>query len=187
MQEYTKRGGKVKILRSDFCAAVIKHYALEGHEVAEYSLEKFTEIGIRSWIQTITGWESQQNQALAEWQIARLGGKQTRRRLTDAIKAYIDRHPELSDNSRKWLYVNVSQRVTLVVFGRKAKKLAEDLGVDPDSLRDALTPDELLLLQEVEDTAMRLIDIQDVHPDEAIAHSAERLLIQVQNRALKLK
>jgi hypothetical protein len=27
--------------------------------------------------------------------------------------------------------VNASQRITLVVFGRKAKKLAEDLGVIP--------------------------------------------------------
>jgi len=187
MQEYTKRGGKVKILRSEFCAAVIKHYALEGHEVAEYSLEKFTNIGIRSWIQTITEWQPQETKAFAEWEIARLGGKQTRRRLTDAIKTYIDRHAELSENNRKWLYINASQRVTLVVFGRKAKKLAEDLGVTPDNLRDALTPDELILLQEVEDTAVRLIDIQNVHPDNAIQQTAERLLIQVQSRALTLK
>lgn len=187
LHEYTKRGGKVKILRSDFCAAVIKHYAFEGNEVAEYSLEKFADIGMRSWIQTITEWQPQETKALAQWQIARLGSKQTRRRLTDAIKSYIERHPELSDNNRKWLYVNASQRVTLVVFGRKAKKLAEDLGVAPDNLRDALTPDELILLQEVEDTAVRLIDIQDVHPDDAIQQTAERLLIQVQNRALKLK
>ncbi|MEG4838312.1 hypothetical protein [Microcoleus sp. B9-D4] len=117
----------------------------------------------------------------------RMASKQVRRQLTDAIKAYIDRHPELSDNNRKWLYVNASQRVTLVVFGRKAKKLAEDLGVAPDNLRDALTPHELIMLQEVEDTAVRLIDIQDRHPDDAIQQSAERLLIQVQNRALKLK
>ncbi|MEG5043541.1 hypothetical protein [Microcoleus sp. B4-C1] len=117
----------------------------------------------------------------------RLEGKRIRRRLTDAIKSYIDRHPELSENNRKWLYVNASQRVTLVVFGRKAKKLAEDLGVTPDNLRDALTPDELILLQEVEDTAVRLIDIQDMHPDDAIQQTAERLLISVQNRALKLK
>lgn len=117
----------------------------------------------------------------------RLEGKRIRRRLTDAIKAYIDRHPELSENNRKWLYVNASQRVTLVVFGRKAKKLAEDLGVHPDDLRNALTPDELILLQEVENTAIRLIDIQDVHPDDAIQQTAQRLLIQVQNRALKLK
>jgi len=132
--------------------------------------------GIATGLLELTRWGyvySLQNQALAEWQIVRLGGKQTRRRLTDAIKAYIDRHPELSENNRKWLYVNASQRVTLVVFGRKAKKLAEDLGVAPDSLRDALTPDELLLLQEVEATAIRLIDIQDVHPDIAIQQSAE--------------
>jgi len=105
----------------------------------------------------------------------------------NAIKAYIERHPELSENNRKWLYVNASPRVTLVVFGRKAKKLAEDLGVATDNLRDALTPDELILLQEVEDTAIRLIDIQDMHHDDAIKQSAERLLIQVQTRALSLK
>lgn len=122
-----------------------------------------------------------------EFMRIRLEGKRIRRRLTDAIKSYIDRHPELSENNRRWLYVNASQRVTLVVFGRKAKKLAEDLGVHPDDLRNALTPDELILLQEVEDTAVRLIDIQDMHPDNAIQQTAERLLIQVQSRALKLK
>ena len=90
--------------------------------------------GIATDLLELTHWcvYSLQNQALAEWQIVRLGGKQTRRWLTDAIKAYIDRHPELSENNRKWLYVNASQRVILVVFGRKAKKLAEDLGVAPD-------------------------------------------------------
>jgi hypothetical protein len=83
--------------------------------------------------------------------------------------------------------VNASQRVTLVAFGHKAKKLAEDLGVAPDNLLDALTPDELILLLEVEDTAMRLIDIQDMHPDDAIQQTAERLLVQVQSRSLKQK
>ena len=77
--------------------------------------------------------------------------------------------------------------MTLVVFWRKTKKLAEDLGVTSDSLRNALTPDKLILLQEVEDTSIRLIDIQDTHPDIAIQLSAERLLIQVQNRDLKLR
>ena len=184
MQDFVKRGGKVKILRSDFCASAIKHYAFEGSEIAEYSLEKFTAPGITSWIQEITGWKQQEPKALVDWKIARLEGKVVRRNLTDAIKAYIDRHPELSDNNRKWLYVNASQRVDLVVFGRKAKKLAQDLGVDPNSLRDALTPKELLLLREVEDTAVRLIDLLDVHPEEAVNQMSERLLIQVQTRAL---
>lgn len=184
MQDFVKRGGKVKILRSDFCASAIKHYAFEGSEIAEYSLEKFTAPGITSWIQEITGWKPQETKALADWKIARLEGKVVRRNLTDAIKAYIDRHPELSENNRKWLYVNASQRVDLVVFGRKAKKLAQDLGVDSNNLRDALTPKELLLLQEVEDTAVRLIDLRDVHPEEAVNQMSERLLIQVQTRAL---
>ena len=182
MQEYVKRGGKVKILRSDFCTATVKHYAFEGSEIAEYSLEKFADAGMLIWIQDVTGWQPQERKALTQWQTARLEGKEARRELTDAIKSYIDRHPELSENNRKWLYVNASQRVVLVVFGRKAKKLAEDLGIDPNSLRDALTSKELLLLREVEDTAVRLIDLRDVHPDEAVQQTSERLLIQVQNR-----
>ena len=178
------------IVKDEVCAIVLEWYAFESqrpNDTARYSYRRFAKFGVRSWIQTITGWQSQETKALAEWEVARLVGKQTRRRLTAAIKSYIERHPELSENNRKWLYVNASQRVTLVVFGRKAKKLAEDLGVHPDDLRNALTPDELILLQEVEDTAIRLIDIQDMHPDDAIQQTAERLLIQVQNRVLKLK
>ena len=122
-----------------------------------------------------------------EQMIVRLSGKQTRRQLTDAIKSYIDRHPELSDNKKQWLYVNASQQVVKVVFGRLAKKLATDLGVHPDRLRDALTTEELLLLQEVEDTAVRLIDLRDLDPEEAVKQCRERLLIPVQARAIKGK
>lgn len=63
---YRKRGGLVKILRSDFCAAVIKHYALEGREVAEYSLDKFLEMGMERWIQGVTGWQQLPLQPEAE-------------------------------------------------------------------------------------------------------------------------
>ncbi|MCC3409596.1 MAG: hypothetical protein JGK17_29395 [Microcoleus sp. PH2017_10_PVI_O_A] len=38
-----------------------------------------------------------------EFMRIRLEGKRIRRRLTDAIKSYIERHPELSENNRKWL------------------------------------------------------------------------------------
>ena len=54
---YKKKGGSVKILRADFCAAVIKHYALEGREIAEQSMDKFMTLGINTWIQSITGWQ----------------------------------------------------------------------------------------------------------------------------------
>lgn len=175
------------ILKDEVCATILEWYGFESqrpNDTAKYSYRKFAKAGIRSWIQGITGWKPPETKVLTAWQTARLEGKEVRRELTDAIKAYIDRHPELSDNNKKWLYVNASQRVVLVVFGRKAKKLAEDLAVDPDNLRDALTSKELLLLREVEDTAVRLIDLQDVHPDDAVAQASERLLIQVQNRVL---
>ena len=173
------------ILKDEVCATLLEWYGFESqrpNDTAKYSYRKFAKLGIRSWIQGITGWQPQERKALTQWQTARLEGKEARRELTDAIKSYIDRHPELSANDRKWLYVNASQRVVLVVFGRKAKKLAEDLGVSPDNLRDALTSKELLLLREVEDTAVRLIDVRDVHPDNAVQQTSERLLIQIQNR-----
>ncbi len=176
------------ILKDEVCVLMLEWYAFESqrpNDTARYSYRKFAKSGIRSWIQGITGWQPPQAKAIPQWQTARLEGKEARRELTDAIKAYIDRHPDLSENNKKWLYVNASQRVVLVVFGRKAKKLAEDLGVSPDNLRDALTSKELLLLREVEDTAVRLIDLRDVHPDDAIAQTSERLLIQVQNRMLR--
>ena len=55
--KHHKKGGAVKILRADFCAAVIKHYALEGREIAEHSMDKFMTLGINTWIQSITGWQ----------------------------------------------------------------------------------------------------------------------------------
>ena len=45
---FRKQGGEVKILRADFCAAVIKHYALEGREIAEHSMDKFMTLGINT-------------------------------------------------------------------------------------------------------------------------------------------
>jgi len=56
-----------------------------------------------------------------------------------------------------------------------------------DSRFCSLTTDELLLLQEVKDTAMRSIGIQDMPPDDALQQTAEKLLIKMQSRALKLK
>lgn len=57
--KHHKKGGVVKILRADFCAAVIKHYALEGREIAEHSMDKFMTLGINTWIQSTTGWQIQ--------------------------------------------------------------------------------------------------------------------------------
>lgn len=120
-----------------------------------------------------------------QWTQARLEGKATRRSLTDAIADYIQRHSdELSDNDKRWLYTNASQQVDLIVFGRTAKKLAEDLAVPRENLRDSFTSDELQLVREVENTTMRLVDRDDLHPLEVLRQMSVRLAIPVQSRKI---
>jgi hypothetical protein len=61
-----KRQGNLKIYKSSYCAAVLKHYSkieeVQKRELrpATYSLIKFAEKGIDSWIQDITGWKQWQ-------------------------------------------------------------------------------------------------------------------------------
>jgi hypothetical protein len=50
--------GNLTIYRSEFCSAVIQHYAFKGNKVAQRSLAKFSTAGIDSWIQQQTGWHS---------------------------------------------------------------------------------------------------------------------------------
>jgi hypothetical protein len=119
------------------------------------------------------------------WQQARLQGKSTRRTFTDAIQDYIDRHrSELSPNAIKWMYINASEQVNLVVFGRKAKRLADDLQIPPQVLRDGMTSEELQLLREVENTSMRMVDRLDMNPLEAVKAAGVNLLIPVQSRSV---
>lgn len=53
--------GNLKIYKSAYCAAVLKHYSAYGpvhaKPVALFSLLKFAERGINDWIQDITGWK----------------------------------------------------------------------------------------------------------------------------------
>lgn len=137
--------------------------------------------------QWVFEWMSQ-SVTKAQWQQVRIEGKATRRSLTDAIADYIQRHSnELSENDKRWLFTNASQQVDLIVFGRVAKKLAEDLEVPRENLRDSFTSDELQLVREVENTAMRIIDRDDIHPLEAVRQMGTRLAIPVQMRGIKGK
>ena len=108
---------------------------------------------------------------------ARMAGKVTRRSFTDAIADYLDRHSELSEDCRKWIYVNSSDAVNLTVFNRRAWELCDERSADKHYLRDSFTQQELLLVQEVEDVAMRLVDRDDIHPPTAVRQAGARLLI----------
>lgn len=46
----------VSVIKDEVCAAVIKHYAFGGSKKAQYALDRFTEKGVRAWIQENTGW-----------------------------------------------------------------------------------------------------------------------------------
>lgn len=52
--------GNLRIYSAGACSRIIQHYAFQENEVAQYSLDQFTELGINAWIQTITGWRGQQ-------------------------------------------------------------------------------------------------------------------------------
>lgn len=114
---------------------------------------------------------------------ARIKGKLTRRTLTDAIADYLTLNPDLSENKVKFIYSNVSDAVNLKVLGRKASKLRTDLGVPEEGLlRDFYNSRELLYVQEVEDIAVRLIDLDAMDPLLAVKEAASRLLITIQTR-----
>ena len=107
---------------------------------------------------------------------ARLQGKYSRRTLTDAIKAYVDRHPELSPKAKKWIYKNATDELYRQVYGQQAKKLVEAIGCDRRHLRESLSIDELCAIDGVELTAMHLIDT-DVPPKDAMLQAAGRVMV----------
>ena len=114
---------------------------------------------------------------LTPHQEARTEGKLARRRYTDAIKDYLNRHEELSEDSRYWMYVNASDAINRVVFGKTARELCIERGVDRDHLRDFMTTEELMSIKEVESLTQRLIDVTDEHPCKAAREAGSRLVL----------
>lgn len=66
----TERGiNNAKITKDEVCAAVIEHYAYEANkptERARFAFRKFGAIGVRTWIQSITGWNQHCKQRLID-------------------------------------------------------------------------------------------------------------------------
>ncbi len=103
----------------------------------------------------------------------RQAGKKVRRTLTDAIKSYLERHDELSDNYRKFIYSNVSDSLNRALFGKTSKSLCEDKQCSKDDLRDNFTDKELQAINYREEHAMKLIDKMDAEPPEAMRQAIE--------------
>jgi hypothetical protein len=149
-----KPAGNLVIYRADFCAAVIQHYAFKGNKVAQHSLSKFTAMGINTWIQGITHWDSTpvdlQNiiataqKFLGQYIQRQDATEQKVEQLAERVQQHeseVDRifHPDGKFFSiRGWAKlhkVKVSKQEA-IDMGRQATKLSKHLGVEIDKLQD---------------------------------------------------
>ncbi len=97
-----------------------------------------------------------------------------RRTLTDSIKEYIERHPELTDNYSKFIYSNCSDYTNLTVLGAKSKQVKIELDLKPTGLlRDTIPMNSLRELEAIEMVAGRLIDAEDLEPLEATKKASQ--------------
>jgi hypothetical protein len=100
---------------------------------------------------------------------ARVEGKQSRRSLTDAIRDYIKRNPNMSPNAKKFAYSNATDACYLKIIGMKKGKAAKVLSLkNCHSLRDNLSAECLKELDYYEYTAAKIIDQRNMPPLQAI-------------------
>lgn len=110
------------------------------------------------------------------WIKGRQEGKKARLTLTDTVKAYIERHPELSENAKQWMHSQYSDKLNRGVFGRSAKQLRQVLGIKDNSLlRNEFQEDEISALRDVENIAAWFIHKDDLHPVKAIAKAIKQV------------
>ena len=102
------------------------------------------------------------------WEQIRQHGKETRRTLTDAIAAYLKRHPELGEDYRNnvwWLTTNAMYQA---VFGLNATDLEQLLECERHKSRDYLDQKCLMAVDRAEAGICQLIDNRDIEPSEAV-------------------
>lgn len=120
------------------------------------------------------------------WANNRAKGKEFRRTATDALQDWLDKYGHLlSDNERKFIWIHFSEAVNKGVFDRSSVKLRKDWKLGRDELlRDHMTERELQLVQQVEDTFVRILDKHgaQMKPLEALHLALEGLYIPVQTR-----
>jgi hypothetical protein len=107
---------------------------------------------------------------------ARMQGKEARWDLTNAIKAYIDQH-QLTGNQAKFLYMHATNALYCTLTGEPsmhAIKLKYNIPIN-DTLRNYLSDRDLKHIEYIESLAQRLIDIDDIHPVNAVTQATNSL------------
>ncbi|BAY73338.1 hypothetical protein NIES23_61660 (plasmid) [Trichormus variabilis NIES-23] len=110
-----------------------------------------------------------------QWLTIRNSGKLARRELTDAIKSYLERHCDCSDNYRTFIYINASDALYRAVFGISARQLEQLLGCGRHQSRDKLDMFSLNRLNNAEASVVAQIDHHDIEPLQAIKKVIEFL------------
>ena len=100
--------------------------------------------------------------------IMRRDGIVSRHFWTDCIDAYI-KNNEVSDNYRRWIYVNVSDMVNKSILGSTAKQYRESLGLPEGvSTRDYLTTEQLKRIDTIEKAAGMRVERDGLCPKQAL-------------------
>lgn len=166
---------KLNIITIAEVVKVIRALAKKGNEVANELVDALLEESMdrrfaKAFDQTTS--EDEYNERIK----VRMSGKVARRSVTDAVKDWLDRHPEVTGNRRKYLYANMTDQVYQLMFGVRAKEMRVYRQV-PNSklLRDGMTESELRHLEAIEDLTMRLIDKEGYEPVEAASEAVNAL------------
>lgn len=102
------------------------------------------------------------------WDLIRQHGKATRNDLTYSIKQYLLRHPDSSEQYKRWIYANATNLMYNAVFGMTAQQLEEFLTCGRYKSRDNLDSKCLDKIDRVESAICDLINDQDIEPMEAV-------------------
>ena len=118
------------------------------------------------------------------WIAARFVGIEKRNAWTDGIKAWVERS-DATDNQKKFVYMNVSDRLNLAMTGHKAKYWNEKLGCDTSTLRSQWNSRHLHEVEALETIALKFLEKQGGTPLEALETAIEFLDIKANPNPLK--
>ena len=117
---------------------------------------------------------------------SRQKGIQSRRTWTDAVQEWLgDNEHLMSSNERKFVWIHVSDAVNIGIFGRNSTKLKSDWKLPKtDSIRDHFTEKELMLVEQIENTAMRILDKNGsaIKPIQAIQLAVSGMFLTAETR-----
>lgn len=117
---------------------------------------------------------------------SRQRGIDARRTWTDAVQEWLgDNEHLMSSNERKFVWIHVSDAVNIGIFGRNSTKLKSDWKLaKTDLIRDHFTEKELRLVEQIENTAMRILDKNGsaIKPIEAIQLAVSGMFLTVETR-----